>query len=794
MIEIAVQNKILYENKIFCSENKSLFRIIFSCFILLLFTNNLFAQEGIKSFNWVITKSNNAKHLGNFIFENGLADYEAENKNGATESDWKWLNPLPQGNDLLSLNLFASGKALTVGGNGTTVIISEDGTDLNVDFGIGGFFGLISDVLFTDELNGIAIGNTGTILKTDDGGADWEIIPSGITKSLNAISFATDDIGVIVGERGNMLRTSDGGLSWYSLPIITQQHLYDVSFLNAQTGFAVGAYGIILRTDDGGENWIVSSSPPTSDINFYSICFSDINNATIVGGGINGGEVIYHTSNGGNSWELQMGGTLYQDVFTDVSFYDNENGVVIGTSGLVYRTTNGGTNWISVSSGITVTLTKVAIKEDGIGITVGVSGEILRTTDYGITWVNLSDRITSNFLTSINFTDNNIGSAVGDTATILRTTDGGNTWFQQTPPNGAGQNDHFHAVSFADPMFGNAAGVFGLLTRTNDGGNTWEWQSVKSHDTTFYYDIYAMDLINPDTGLIVGQLGLIARLTDRTNNIWNKINHGKTDQSLWGVDFVNSTVAFAVGAQGIILKTTNSGSSWEIQNSNTSNTLWAVHFTSSDVGTIVGSTGTILRTINGGIEWIPQYSGTIANLYGVRFFNKDQGFAIGSGGTILWTSNGGTTWEQQVSPTSQSLRGISVIGSNAFVTGGGGSILLYPDVPVSVNEAPLIKIPEEFILEQNYPNPFNPSTTIRFTLPQSGWISLKVFNTLGQEVSTLYEGEIEKGYRSILWNGKDMFGQDVTSGIYFYNIIVRNNSSSSSSLFYSRTGKMILIK
>ena len=376
MIEIAVQNKILYENKIFCSENKSLFRIIFSCFILLLFTNNLFAQEGIKSFNWVITKSNNAKHLGNFIFENGLADYEAENKNGATESDWKWLNPLPQGNDLLSLNLFASGKALTVGGNGTTVIISEDGTDLNVDFGIGGFFGLISDVLFTDELNGIAIGNTGTILKTDDGGADWEIIPSGITKSLNAISFATDDIGVIVGERGNMLRTSDGGLSWYSLPIITQQHLYDVSFLNAQTGFAVGAYGIILRTDDGGENWIVSSSPPTSDINFYSICFSDINNATIVGGGINGGEVIYHTSNGGNSWELQMGGTLYQDVFTDVSFYDNENGVVIGTSGLVYRTTNGGTNWISVSSGITVTLTKVAIKEDGIGITVGVSGEI----------------------------------------------------------------------------------------------------------------------------------------------------------------------------------------------------------------------------------------------------------------------------------------------------------------------------------------------------------------------------------------------------------------------------------
>jgi hypothetical protein len=105
-----------------------------------------------------------------------------------------------------------------------------------------------------------------------------------------------------------------------------------------------------------------------------------------------------------------------------------------------------------------------------------------------------------------------------------------------------------------------------------------------------------------------------------------------------------------------------------------------------------------------------------------------------------------------------------------------------------------IESPKEFALLQNYPNPFNPSTTIRFTLPDDGWVSLKVYNTLGQEVTPLYEGEIEKGYHSLQWNGQDIFGENVNSGIYFYSIVVRNNSSASSSQLYSKTGKMVLLR
>jgi hypothetical protein len=71
----------------------------------------------------------------------------------------------------------------------------------------------------------------------------------------------------------------------------------------------------------------------------------------------------------------------------------------------------------------------------------------------------------------------------------------------------------------------------------------------------------------------------------------------------------------------------------------------------------------------------------------------------------------------------------------------------------------------EFELAQNYPNPFNPSTTIKFSIPQSSVVSLKVFNALGQEVKTLVNGYKEAGYHSVYFDASEL-----NSGIYFYRI------------------------
>jgi len=91
-----------------------------------------------------------------------------------------------------------------------------------------------------------------------------------------------------------------------------------------------------------------------------------------------------------------------------------------------------------------------------------------------------------------------------------------------------------------------------------------------------------------------------------------------------------------------------------------------------------------------------------------------------------------------------------------------------------------VTAPVQFDLSQNYPNPFNPSTTIKFSIPQSSNVTLKIFNTLGQEVSTLLDQNMEAGSHTINFDASDL-----NSGIYFYKLDAGS---------YSEVKKMTLIK
>ncbi|MFC2133208.1 T9SS type A sorting domain-containing protein [Bacteroidota bacterium] len=95
------------------------------------------------------------------------------------------------------------------------------------------------------------------------------------------------------------------------------------------------------------------------------------------------------------------------------------------------------------------------------------------------------------------------------------------------------------------------------------------------------------------------------------------------------------------------------------------------------------------------------------------------------------------------------------------------------------------EIPAEYILENNYPNPFNPSTTINYSLPQSADVSLRIYNSLGQEIKLLVNEFQYSGYKSITWDGTNNTGKRVRSGIYFYKLKAGTFSSSK---------KMILMK
>jgi hypothetical protein len=83
----------------------------------------------------------------------------------------------------------------------------------------------------------------------------------------------------------------------------------------------------------------------------------------------------------------------------------------------------------------------------------------------------------------------------------------------------------------------------------------------------------------------------------------------------------------------------------------------------------------------------------------------------------------------------------------------------------------------------NYPNPFNPSTSINYALSEDGFVSLKIYNTLGEEVASLVNEYQVAGIKSAVWNGRNDAGVSVASGIYIYRLTAGNVVLSEKMLF-----------
>ncbi len=140
---------------------------------------------------------------------------------------------------------------------------------------------------------------------------------------------------------------------------------------------------------------------------------------------------------------------------------------------------------------------------------------------------------------------------------------------------------------------------------------------------------------------------------------------------------------------------------------------------------------------------------------------------------------------------------------NAYYTYTDGDVLeITPHFPLTANDvftfnpSKLLKEalpPNEFNLSNNYPNPFNPQTTIRYDMSVSGKVVLEIYNVLGQKIRTLVNEEKEAGRFSVVWNGLTDNQNLVSSGVYFYRLVV-NSSNPMRSENYTITKKMVLIR
>ncbi len=313
------------------------------------------------------------------------------------------------------------------------------------------------------------------------------------------------------------------------------------------------------------------------------------------------------------------------------------------------------------------------------------------------------------------------------------------------------------AISFAaigSLIFVGTAGS-GVLT-SSDLGNTWHG------DTSDHSIVYSF--AQHDSSILKG--------TD--NGAFRSVDTGKTWQSALLSGFeVKALVADSAGIlagarSGAVLRTFDDGMSWHGLDSGLTN-FFVSSFATTQSSIFAGTTGGgVFRTTDHGVSWQAADTG-LTNSHIQCFAVSNVNLFVGTqGGGVFLSTDNGTHW-QSVNDGLDSLdvRAVAVTDSTVLVGTFGGAVWSRPRAGfiTSVREDRPGTLPASYALFQNYPNPFNPTTLIEYQLPSGDYVTLRVYNMLGQEVRTLVNGFVQAGRHSTVFDAADL-----ASGAYFYRL------------------------
>jgi photosystem II stability/assembly factor-like uncharacterized protein len=360
------------------------------------------------------------------------------------------------------------------------------------------------------------------------------------------------------------------------------------------------------------------------------------------------------------------------------------------------------------------------------GWILGTQNFIWKTSNAGVTWSAIFDNRINSW-GEIFFLDEQNGWMLLDTK-LYSSKDGGNNWtfkYQFLEPTGVTSQ-----ITFINDSVGFI--VKSKLFKTINSGNSWE--SIL--DTL--PDISCVSFYNDQLGFTGTNqtISYLYKTTDLgsswifSNEVGNYDGAGFLKIQILSNDevYVSSWYADWI-AIGLMQKSTNQGATWK--------NIGSLNFGISDFefknkpyGWMLSPSGTISGTYNGGLNWSTlHYSTTI---YNFEFFDSNLSYGI-SQDHIYITNDGWSTYSV----------------ADSIVTGVGNENYLS----------------NNFTLHQNYPNPFNPSTVIKYELPKNSWVTLKIYNVLGEEVQTLVSSEKEHGIHEAAFDASTL-----SSGIYIYNL------------------------
>ncbi len=288
-------------------------------------------------------------------------------------------------------------------------------------------YGATNDISFADSLYGWAVGDTGRILRTVNGGQTWTSQSSNTADNLLAVSFINRNEGFAAGDLGTLLKTTNGGMTWTpstTAPAVPWQRMH---FSTSQLGWMISKQvSHVYRTTDGGANWdTVGPAVGWSSQDNIDMWFNGPTS-----GWVAGGSTLLHTSDGQTWSDIN---TYFFTYLTAVSFPTDSVGYVVKaffTSGsrdtsVVYKTTDAGHSWTPAggfhfavySSAFFVSPSEGWVGGDNVDYNIVLQGgAIWHTTNGGTTWAQEAFFDTGNTFSSvgrITFTDRIHGWCAG---------------------------------------------------------------------------------------------------------------------------------------------------------------------------------------------------------------------------------------------------------------------------------------------------------------------------------------------------------------------------------------------
>jgi len=577
----------------------------------------------------------------------------------------------------------------------------------------------LSSIYFADTTTGWAVGEYGTVVKTQDGGESWRLIEIPWQNTLADVHFPTPADGFIVGENGLILKSVDSGESWTKKEIRFTNNLRQVLFRNRDEGWAIGEKGLILHTGDGGESWQQQVSNSSAELKGIAL----VDDSTLCVTGKN--KTLLLTHNRGASWQAMAPAGLsasYTYHFNDVYFLDEATGWIGGqkiisdyfAAALLLTTMDGGRSWRErriVSS---------RYQDASIGRTDGLTS---------IEQIQFTDPANGLILQSAGSVDIFSGSATPNGPFF--TSDSGANWqcrltgkceimdhngrfFFVTPKKviKLGHRGEFmvsgdggRSFTFANAVCRGFNGMrFGengkILASSGFAGETVDtWVRLSSSDAGRSWETF--DPVVFDAGGspiapefhqrlgfdIGGKLWEYLWLpATKKYTLFESADRGRTWREIFGpisifppfqlhyltpdtVISYNFDIKSAGSAQNVYLIfycSTDGGRTFakseiagvwnQLSPFDAENPLMNNHFfLNSRFGFIAGSDGNILRTTDGGQSWKNLSSGVADNLWDVCFLSEKTGFVVGEFGRILKTENGGESWRKTATGTQETI-------------------------------------------------------------------------------------------------------------------------------------------